>query len=91
MTKQEIFERFVKDFHLSNEIKNRLNDSSIAIYFKTIDTIEKIENLKKAVLKYGVASVIGLFIFNIWLMKKYHYDLYESNLKSYKGNKTSRI
>ena len=41
------FERFVKDFNLSNEIKNRLNNLQLQFTFKTTDTIEKIENLKK--------------------------------------------
>ena len=75
------FERFVKDFHLSNEIKNRLNNLQLQFTFKTTDTIEKIENLKKAVLKYGVASVIDFIHFQYLVNEKYHYDLYESNLK----------
>ena len=81
------FERFVKDFHLSNEIKNRLNNLQLQFTFKTTDTIEKIENLKKAVLKYGVASVIDFIHFQYLVNEKYHHDLYESNLKVIKETK----
>ena len=41
------YERFVKDFQLSNEIKNRLNNLQSQFTFKTADKIEKIDNLKK--------------------------------------------
>jgi len=75
------FERFVKDFNLSNEIKNRLSNLQLQFTFKTTETIEKIENLKKAVLKYGVSSVIDFVHFQYLVNEKYNQDLYENNLK----------
>tara|TARA_B100000963_G_scaffold353051_1_gene367169 strand:- start:94 stop:1320 length:1227 start_codon:yes stop_codon:yes gene_type:complete len=75
------FERFVKDFQLSNEIKNRLNNLQSQFTFKTSDKIEKIDNLKKAVLKYGVPSVIDFIHFQYLINEKYDKKLYEENLK----------
>ena len=75
------FERFVKDFQLSNEIKNRLNNLQSQFTFKTADKIEKIDNLKKAVLKYGVPSVIDFIHFQYLINEKYDKVLYEENLK----------
>lgn len=75
------FERFVKDFNLSNEIKNRLSNLQLQFTFKTTETIEKIENLKKAVSKYGVSSVIDFVHFQYLVNEKYNQDLYENNLK----------
>lgn len=75
------FERFVKDFNLSNEIKNRLGNLQSQFTFKTTETIEKIENLKKAVSKYGVSSVIDFVHFQYLVNEKYNQDLYENNLK----------
>ena len=75
------FERFVKDFQLSNEIKNRLNNLQSQFTFKTADKIEKIDNLKKAVLKYGVSSVIDFIHFQYLINEKYDKQLYEENLK----------
>ncbi len=75
------FERFVKDFQLSNEIKNRLNNLQAQFTFKTADKIEKIDNLKKAVLKYGVSSVIDFIHFQYLINEKYDKLLYEENLK----------
>ena len=75
------FERFVKDFQLSNEIKNRLNNLQAQFTFKTADKIEKIDNLKKAVLKYGVTSVIDFIHFQYLINEKYDKLLYEENLK----------
>jgi len=75
------FERFVKDFNLSNEIKNRLSNLQSQFTFKTTETIEKIENLKKAALKYGVSSVIDFVHFQYLVNEKYNQDLYENNLK----------
>ena len=75
------FERFVKDFQLSNEIKNRLNNLQSQFTFKTADKIEKIDNLKKAVLKYGVSSVIDFIHFQYLINEKYDKLLYEENLK----------
>ena len=43
------YERFVKDFNLSNEIKNRFSKLQSQFTFKTPDKIEKIDNLKKGV------------------------------------------
>ena len=75
------FERFVKDFQLSNEIKNRLNNLQSQFTFKTVDKIEKIDNLKKLVLKYGVPSVIDFIHFQYLINEKYDKSLYEENLK----------
>jgi tRNA nucleotidyltransferase/poly(A) polymerase len=75
------FERFVKDFQLSNEIKNRLNNLQSQFTFKTVDKIEKIDNLKKVVLKYGVPSVIDFIHFQYLINEKYDKSLYEENLK----------
>ena len=75
------FERFVKDFNLSNEIKNRLSNLQLQFTFKTTETFEKIENLKKAVSKYGVSSVIDFVHFQYLVNEKYNQDLYENNLK----------
>tara|TARA_B100000963_G_scaffold283300_1_gene252007 strand:+ start:52 stop:1278 length:1227 start_codon:yes stop_codon:yes gene_type:complete len=75
------FERFVKDFQLSNEIKNRLINLQSQFTFKTADKIEKIDNLKKAVLKYGVPSVIDFIHFQYLINEKYDKLLYEKNLK----------
>ena len=75
------FERFVKDFNLSNEIKNRLGNLQSQFTFKTTETIEKIENLKKAALRYGVSSVIDFVHFQYLVNEKYNQDLYENNLK----------
>ena len=75
------FERFVKDFQLSNEIKNRLINLQSQFTFKTADKIEKIDNLKKAVLKYGVPSVIDFIHFQYLINEKYDKLLYEENLK----------
>ena len=75
------YERFVKDFQLSNEIKNRLNNLQSQFTFKTSDKIEKIDNLKKAVLKYGVPSVIDFIHFQYLINEKYDKKLYEENLK----------
>ena len=75
------FERFVKDFNLSNEIKNRLGNLQSQFTFKTTETIEKIENLKKAALRYGVSSVIDFIHFQYLVNEKYNQDLYENNLK----------
>ncbi len=75
------FERFVKDFQLSNEIKNRLNNLQSQFTFKTADKIEKIDSLKKAVLKYGVPSVIDFIHFQYLINEKYDKLLYEENLK----------
>ena len=75
------FERFVKDFQLSNEVKIRLNNLQSQFTFKTADKIEKIDNLKKAVLKYGVPSVIDFIHFQYLINEKYDKVLYEENLK----------
>ena len=75
------FERFVKDFQLSNEVKIRLNNLQSQFTFKTADKIEKIDNLKKAVLKYGVPSVIDFIHFQYLINEKYDEVLYEENLK----------
>ena len=75
------FERFVKDFQLSNEIKNRLNNLQSQFTFKTADKIEKIDNLKKAVLKYGVTSVIDFIHFQYLINEKYDKLLYVENLE----------
>ena len=75
------FERFVKDFQLSNEVKIRLNNLQSQFTFKTADKIEKIDNLKKAVLKYGVPSVIDFIHFQYLINEKYDKALYEENLK----------
>ena len=75
------FERFVKDFQLSNEVKIRLNNLQTQFTFKTADKIEKIDNLKKAVLKYGVPSVIDFIHFQYLINEKYDKVLYEENLK----------
>ncbi len=75
------FERFVKDFQLSNEIKNRLNNLQSQFTFKTADKVEKIDNLKKAVFKYGVPSVIDFIHFQYLINEKYDKLLYEENLK----------
>jgi len=73
------FERFVKDFQLSNEVKIRLNNLQSQFTFKTADKIEKIDNLKKAVLKYGVPSVIDFIHFQYLINEKYDKALYEEN------------
>ena len=75
------YERFVKDFNLSNEIKNRFSKLQSQFTFKTPDTIEKIDNLKKGVLKYGVSAVIDFIHFQYLINDKYDYDLYQKNLK----------
>lgn len=75
------FERFVKDFQLSNEVKIRLNNLQSQFTFKTADKIEKIDYLKKAVLKYGVPSVIDFIHFQYLINEKYDKALYEENLK----------
>ena len=75
------FERFVKDFQLSNEVKIRLNNLQSQFTFKTADKIEKIDYLKKAVLKYGVPSVIDFIHFQYLINEKYDKVLYEENLK----------
>ena len=75
------FERFVKDFQLSNEIKNRLSNLQSQFTFKTVDKIEKTDYLKKSVLKYGQPSVIDYIHFQYLINEKYDYSLYEKNLK----------
>ncbi len=75
------FERFVKVFNLSNEIRNRLSNLQSQFTFKTTEKIEKIENLKKAVLKYGVSSVIDFIHFQYLVNEKYDISLYEKNLQ----------
>ena len=75
------YERFVKDFNLSNEIKNRFSKLQSQFTFKTADTIEKIDNLKKGVLKFGVSAVIDFIHFQYLINDKYDYDLYQKNLK----------
>jgi len=75
------YERFVKDFNLSNEIKNRFSKLQSQFTFKTTDTIEKIDNLKKKVLKFGVSAVIDFIHFQYLINDKYDYDLYQKNLK----------
>ena len=75
------YERFVKDFNLSNEIKNRFSKLQLQFTFKTPDTIEKIDNLKKGVLKFGVSAVIDFIHFQYLINDKYDYDLYQKNLK----------
>lgn len=75
------YERFVKDFNLSNEIKNRFSKLQSQFTFKTPDTIEKIDNLKKGVLKFGVSAVIDYIHFQYLINDKYDYDLYQKNLK----------
>ncbi len=75
------YERFVKDFNLSNEIKNRFSKLQSQFTFKTPDTIEKIDNLKKGVLKFGVSAVIDFINFQYLINDKYDYDLYQKNLK----------
>ena len=75
------YERFVKDFNLSNEIKNRFSKLQSQFTFKTPDTIEKIDNLKKEVLKFGVSAVIDFIHFQYLINDKYDYDLYQKNLK----------
>ena len=75
------YERFVKDFNLSNEIKNRFSKLQSQFTFKTPDTIEKIDNLKKGVLKFGVSAVIDFIHFQYLINDKYDYDLYKKNLK----------
>ena len=75
------YERFVKDFNLSNEIKNRFSKLQSQFTFKTPDTIEKIDNLKNGVLKFGVSAVIDFIHFQYLINDKYDYDLYQKNLK----------
>ena len=75
------YERFVKDFNLSNEIKNRFSKLQSQFTFKTPDKIEKIDNLKKGVLKFGVSAVIDFIHFQYLINDKYDYDLYQKNLK----------
>ena len=75
------FERFVKDFQLSNEIKNRLSNLQSQFTFKTADKIEKTDYLKKSVLKYGQPSVIDYIHFQYLINEKYDYSLYEKNIK----------
>lgn len=75
------YERFVKDFNLSNEIKNRFSKLQSQFTFKTADTIEKIDNLKKGVLKFGVSAVIDFIHFQYLINHKYDHDLYQKNLK----------
>ena len=75
------YERFVKDFNLSNEIKNRFSKLQSQFTFRTPDTIEKIDNLKKGVLKFGVSAVIDFIHFQYLINDKYDYDLYQKNLK----------
>ena len=74
------FERFVKDFQLSNDVKNRLSNLQMQFTFKTTDKIEKIDTLKKVVLKYGVPSVTDFIHFQYLINDKYDYLLYEKNL-----------
>lgn len=75
------FERFVKDFQLSNEIKNRLSNLQLQFTFKTTDKIEKVDDLKKVVLKLGTAPVIDFIHFQYLVNEKYDFYLYEKNLK----------
>ena len=75
------FERFVKDFQLSNEIKNRLSNLQSQFTFKSTDKIEKTDYLKKSVLKFGQSSVIDYIHFQYLINEKYDYSLYEKNLK----------
>ena len=75
------FERFAKDFQISNEIKNRLSNLQSQFTFKTADKIEKTDNLKKSVLKFGQPSVIDYIHFQYLINEKYDYSLYEKNLK----------
>ena len=74
------FERFVKDFQLSNDIKKRFNNLQLQFTFKTSEKVEKIENLKKAVPKYGVPSIIDFIHFQYLINENYDYSLYEKNL-----------
>ena len=85
------FERFVKDFQLSNEVKIRLNNLQSQFTFKTADKIEKIDNLKKAVLKYGVPSVIDFIHFQYLINEKYDKVLYEENLKIIQNRRCTKI
>lgn len=82
------FERFVKDFHLSNELKKRLGSLQAQFTFKTTDKIEKIESLKKNVLKYGVASVVDFIHFQYLVNEKYDLSIYEENLKVIKNTES---
>ena len=75
------FERFVKDFSLSNEVKKRLNNLQSQFTFKTTDSIEKLDSLKKKVLEYGVSSVADFVHFQYLVNEKYEQELYENNLK----------
>ena len=75
------FERFVKDFSLSNEVKKRLNNLQSQFTFKTTDNIEKLDTLKKKVLEYGVSSVVDFVHFQYLVNEKYEQELYENNLK----------
>tara|TARA_B100000963_G_scaffold9558_1_gene7507 strand:- start:94 stop:1320 length:1227 start_codon:yes stop_codon:yes gene_type:complete len=85
------FERFTKDFQLSNEIKNRLSNLQSQFTFKTTDKIEKIDNLKKAVMKFGVPSVIDFVHFQYLINEKYEYSLYEKNLNIIKDTASPKF
>ncbi len=85
------FERFIKDFQLSNEIKNRLNNLQSQFTFKTADKIEKIDNLKKAVFKYGVPSVVDFIHFQYLINEKYDHSSYEKNLKIIKETSSPKF
>jgi len=74
------FERFVKDFNISNEIKNRLGSLQKQFTFKTADTVDKIEVLLKRSASIGPSAVRDFIDFQYLVNEKYSYDLYLENI-----------
>lgn len=75
------FERFVKDFNISNEIKNRLSNLQKQFTFKTADTVDKIEVLLKRSASIGPSAVRDFIDFQYLVNEKYSYDLYLENIE----------
>ncbi len=74
------FERFVKDFNIPNQAKKRLDNLQKQFTFKTTDTIDSIENLRKKTHKHGSQSVLDFIHFQYLVNERYKEDLYLENL-----------
>lgn len=79
------FERFVKDFNISNDVKSRLDNLQKQFTFKTSDTVEGIENLRKKVHEFGSQSVTDFIHFQYLINDRYKDDIYFENIEIIKN------
>lgn len=81
------FEKFVKNFHLSNEVRNRLDQIQKQFTFRTTQAPDKIETILKKVPIFGKDAVIDFVKFQYLVCDNYKYELFQENLSKIANQK----